>query len=136
MLSQSHGNSKSERGFSMNKILLESHGYTTDNDTVATLRVVKDSIRKEGGVDKFPITRKLLDYFFNHMQSTRSIFHQVEGKMKKKEISKFIKKLLQLLLRNESKNLKQLEIKLKSACCKWKLQAKSSLMVTGILVLH
>ena len=102
----------------MNKILLESHGYTTDNDTVATLRVVKDSTRKEGGVDKFPITRKLLDYFFNHMQSTRSIFHQVEGKMKKKEISKFIKKLLQLLLRHESKNLKQLEIKLKSACCK------------------
>ena len=46
----------------MNKILLESHGYTTDNDIVATLRVVKDSIRKEGGVDKFPITRKLLDY--------------------------------------------------------------------------
>ena len=54
----------------MNKILLESHGYTTDNDTVATLRVVKDSIRKEGGVDKFPITRKYAKYQ-EHLPSSR-----------------------------------------------------------------
>ena len=64
VLSLSHGNTVPERGFSMNKIMLESHGYTIDNDTIAALILVKDSIRKEGGVDKFPITRKLLNYSF------------------------------------------------------------------------
>ena len=64
VLSLSHGNAVPERGFSMNKIMLESHGYTIDNDTIAALRLVKNSIRKEGGVDKFPITRKLLNYSF------------------------------------------------------------------------
>ena len=59
LLSLSLGNALPERGFSMNKIMLESHGYTIDNDTVSALRLVKDSIRKEGGMDKFPITRKL-----------------------------------------------------------------------------
>ena len=44
--------------------MLESNGYTIDNDTIADLRLVKDSIRKEGGVDTFPITRKLLNYSF------------------------------------------------------------------------
>ena len=62
VLSLSHGHAVPERGFSMNKIMLESHGYTIDNDTIAALRLVKNSIRKEGGVDKFPMTRKLLNY--------------------------------------------------------------------------
>ena len=63
-LSLSHGNAVLERGFTMNNIMLESHGYTIDNDTMAALRLVKDSIRKEGGVHKFLITKKLLKYSF------------------------------------------------------------------------
>ena len=63
VLSLSHGNAVPERGFSMNKIMLESHGYTIGNNTMAALRLVEDSIRK-GGVDKFPITRKLVNYSF------------------------------------------------------------------------
>ena len=46
----------------MNKIMLEHHCYTIDNDAIDALRLVKDSIRKEGGVDKCPVTRKLLNY--------------------------------------------------------------------------
>ena len=46
VLSLSHGNTVPERGFSVNKIMLESHGYTIDNETIAALRLVKDSIRK------------------------------------------------------------------------------------------
>ena len=42
--------------------MLESHGYTIDNDAIPALRLVKDSIRKWH--DKFPITRKLLNYSF------------------------------------------------------------------------
>ena len=68
----------------MNKIMLKSHGYSIDNDTIAALRLVKDFIRKEG-VDKFLITRKLLNYAFKYMQSTGNISHQREGKMKEKE---------------------------------------------------
>ena len=64
VLSLSRGNAVPERNSSMNKIMLESHGYTFDNCIIATLRLVKDSIRKEGGMDIFPITRKLLNYSF------------------------------------------------------------------------
>ena len=56
-----------ERDFCMNKIMLESHGNTIDNDTIAALRLVKDFIRKEGSIDKFPITRKLLNYSYKSL---------------------------------------------------------------------
>ena len=64
VLSLSHGNAAPERDFSMNKIMLESDGYINGNDLIATLRLVKDSARKEAGIDKFPITGKLLNYTF------------------------------------------------------------------------
>ena len=51
----------------MNKIMLESQGNTIDNDTIAALRLVKDFIRKEGSIDKFPITRKLLNYSYKSL---------------------------------------------------------------------
>ena len=47
----------------MNNIKLESHGYTIVNDTIAALRLIKNSSRK-GGIDKFPLTRKWLYYSF------------------------------------------------------------------------
>ena len=47
VLSLSHRNAVPERGFSMNKIMLKSHGYTIDNDTIVALILVKDSIGKE-----------------------------------------------------------------------------------------
>ena len=56
-----------ERDFCMNKIMLESQGNTIDNDTIAALRLVKDFIRKEGSIDKFPITRKLLNYSYKSL---------------------------------------------------------------------
>ena len=49
VLSLSHRNLVPERGFSMNKIMLKSHGYTIDNDTIVALSLVKDSIGKEDG---------------------------------------------------------------------------------------
>ena len=56
-----------ERDFYMNKIMLESDGNTIDNDTIAALRLVKDFIRKEGSIDKFLITRKLLNYSYKSL---------------------------------------------------------------------
>lgn len=58
----------SESGFSMNKIMLESHDYTIDNDTIVALRLVKDSIRKKGGMNKFLITRKLRNYYVKYQE--------------------------------------------------------------------
>ena len=40
VLSLSHGNAVSKRGCSMNKIMLESYGFTIDNDTKDALRQV------------------------------------------------------------------------------------------------
>ena len=56
--SLSYGNAP-ERGFSINKALLDSHGYTIQEDTVVSLRIVKDWINEYGGTLKFPVTKEL-----------------------------------------------------------------------------
>ena len=61
VISVSHGNSTPERGFSINKLLLAVHGYSTYEDTIIALRMVKDELLRVGGVLKFPITRELFD---------------------------------------------------------------------------
>ena len=61
VLSLSHGNAVPERGFSINKLFLESHGYSIENSTICALRIVKDMIHKVGGVKKFPV-KKLIPY--------------------------------------------------------------------------
>ena len=60
VLSLSHGNSTPERGFSINKLLLEAHGYTIYEDTIIALRTVKDELNRVGGVLKFDINRDLI----------------------------------------------------------------------------
>ena len=65
VLSLSHGNSTPERGFSINKILLEIHGSRTYEDTIVALRMVKDAINRVGGSCKFPITRALVENVSN-----------------------------------------------------------------------
>ena len=61
VLSLRHGNAVPERGFSINKILLESHGYTIQNDTIVCLCFVKDEIQRVDGVLNVKITRELMD---------------------------------------------------------------------------
>ena len=85
----------------MNKIMLKSHGYSIDNDTIAALRLVKDFIRKEG-VDKFLITRKLLNYAFKSYAKYREY---LASKRREDE-------------RERKQSLKQFEMELKSVSCK------------------
>ena len=59
LLSISHGNSVPERGFSINKYLLQVHGSPTSEETIEALRFVKEEICCVGGVMKFPINREL-----------------------------------------------------------------------------
>ena len=53
VFSLSHANSVPERGFSINKLLLESHGYSMEGATVECLRQVWDEILRVGEVMKF-----------------------------------------------------------------------------------
>ena len=57
----SHGNSTPERGFSVNKQLLDVHGYSTYENTIIALWMVKNERLRVGGILEFPITRELLD---------------------------------------------------------------------------
>ena len=61
VLSLSHGNAVAERGFSINKLMLECHGYSMKNNTISALHLVKDEIHRVGGVLKFPVTRDLMN---------------------------------------------------------------------------
>ena len=61
VLSLSHWNSSPERGFSVNKRLLDVHGYAIYEDKIIALRVVKDAPLRVRGIPEFPITRELLD---------------------------------------------------------------------------
>ena len=49
VVSLSHRNSTPERGFSINKLILEVHGYSTYEDTLTALRLVKDELLRVGG---------------------------------------------------------------------------------------
>ena len=60
VLSLTHGNSVPERGFSINKIMLDAHGTTIYEDTIVALRLVKGELNRVNGVMNFKITSELL----------------------------------------------------------------------------
>ena len=60
VLSVYHGNSTPECGFSINKIMLETHGDTIYEDTIVALRIVKDELNRAGSVTKFSIDKELI----------------------------------------------------------------------------
>ena len=49
----SHGNSDSERGFSINKAMLNIYGDRIQGDTLQALRLIKDFLVNSGGSIKF-----------------------------------------------------------------------------------
>ena len=57
ILSLSHGNFVSERGFSISKYLLSIHGNSIDEKTIVALRLVKDFNCSESGFSNIIITR-------------------------------------------------------------------------------
>lgn len=60
VLSLSHGNVVPERGFSINKYLLSVHGNSLKEETIVSLRLVKDELCAVGGLKNFKVTRALL----------------------------------------------------------------------------
>ena len=83
----SHGNNTPERGFSVNKRLLDVHDYSTYEDTIIALRMVKDELLRVGGVLEFPITRELLDSLsasWSNCEADRLARPQEENAQRKK----------------------------------------------------
>lgn len=57
LLTLSHGNAAPESGFSINKAMLVTHGNSFDEETLSSLRIVKDAIIHAGSFLNIPITR-------------------------------------------------------------------------------
>lgn len=78
----SHANVIPERGFSLNKNILEEKTLLSE-DTIISLRMVKDHILLHDTVSNFPITKKLL----TDVSKSRGMYHKyLDDKSKKKKI--------------------------------------------------
>ena len=60
VLSIPHGNSDPERGFFVNKTLLNVHRASTGEETIETVRFVKDFIIRNGGLANIQVTRSMI----------------------------------------------------------------------------
>ena len=60
VLSVSHVNSTPERGFSVNRIMLETHEYIIYENTIVALRIVKEELNRVGSVTKFNTVKELI----------------------------------------------------------------------------
>ena len=60
VLTLSHGNADPERVFSITKCQLDLHGDTTDECILESLRMVKDYLMRNGGVEIFNVTPELI----------------------------------------------------------------------------
>ena len=60
VLSVSRVNSTPESRFSINKIMLETHGYTHYEDAIVALRIVKGELNLVGSVTKLNIDKELI----------------------------------------------------------------------------
>lgn len=56
----SHGNADPERGFSINKHMLDTHGTSTSKKTIEALRFVKDYVILNGSVNNMTIPKELI----------------------------------------------------------------------------
>lgn len=78
----SHGNAGPERGFSLNKNVLDDR-HSLGEETIEALRLVKEAVLLYGGVTKFPINRMLLTYARNaHSAFLNFLEMQKESKKK------------------------------------------------------
>lgn len=60
VLTLSHGNGDPEKGFSINKHLLKIHELTRSESTIEGLRLVKDFIIRNSGVEKVSISKTVI----------------------------------------------------------------------------
>ena len=56
-----HGNADPERGFSVNKRLLEKHSNNISEDTLESIRITKDFIIQSGGQANVKVTAEMIE---------------------------------------------------------------------------
>ena len=56
-----HGNADSERGFSVNKQLLERHSNNIQEDTLESILTVNDFLIQRGGLESIKVTARMID---------------------------------------------------------------------------
>lgn len=84
VLSVSHGNATPERGFSINKLILQHHGSRLGEHTLVSLRTTKDELCRIGGELNFPLTKELRNAVKNAYANYK--VHQAEKEaLRKKE---------------------------------------------------
>ena len=59
--SLSHSNCTLERGFSINKYFIDMHGLSAREETIESLRIIKDELFRVGAVLKFSTNKALID---------------------------------------------------------------------------
>ena len=116
ILSLSHGNAYPERGFSVNKQLLQSHGYIMKEKSIVSLQLLKDELIRAGGVLKFPCTIELINFIKN---APVKYFADIE--LQKLTVEK---EKRQKILRVESQEVD--ESNKKKACRSWIREWKTS----------
>lgn len=82
-----HGNADPERGFSINKKMLDIHGSSTKEETIVALRFIKDELIHRGGPLKIPLTKELLKSCRNARSSYFAFLEakKLEEEMKHKQ---------------------------------------------------
>ena len=68
----SHGNADPERGFSLNKHLLAIHGSSIKEETIESIRLVKDYIIRVGGIKNITVSNEMI-------LSSRNAYHRYEA---------------------------------------------------------
>jgi len=91
ILSIPHGNADPERGFSLNKNILNVHGFSIKEDTLEAIRIVKDFIVRSDGVLNIEMTKDL----FEHCKASYTRYQcYLEENRKNKEEEESHKKAL------------------------------------------
>ena len=80
-----HGNADPERGFSINKYLLQVHGSQIKEDTIEAVRLVKDQIIKRNGIMNVPITK---DWLKSCQSASQKYNVYLEAKKEEEELRK------------------------------------------------
>ena len=80
VLSLPHGNTEPECDFSINKSILSIHSYSTKNETIVALRLVKDFIIERGRVEEIKVSKVMLRSC-DRARERYSIFLEKQKKM-------------------------------------------------------
>ena len=95
ILSLPHGNADPERGFSLNKNILGVHGFSIKEETLESVRLVKDFIIRSGGLQNITVCTELMESckashtrYLSYLDEQRKIIEEIEAKKKEVEEKK------------------------------------------------